>query len=379
MKKTELPCAVVEDLLPAYLEGLTSEETNRAVKDHLASCPVCAAKRAAMGGGDDIRAEQAETAREVDYLKAVRRRGRRRAWLAVLGTLLALTAGFAAMVFVIGSPLDPGGVGVSFQRKDDVLRVDISSMGSGNAFHSWKVEDLDGIVTITARSVLVSPLFREGGGTVEVPLEGVTEIWLGQAGESRLIWQEDTEISPDAWALYQAQVTYVGDNSAVGRLLAAADTWYGPAEFDYTISLQTASEPYGLTIHFDSVTAHIPGAADTINERMRILAPVLLALIGNLGEVQWTYAGENGAAVTHAMALERADADLPNWVEAYNTVKGMDLTAPASIKDYAASPAAVQQLLGLALFGFYGIGESGNLTSFAWADDLPAEQPAFVS
>ena len=380
MKKTELPCAVVEDLLPAYLEGLTSAETNAAVEDHLASCPACAAKRAAMGGGDDAaQAEQAETAREVDYLKKVRRRNRKRVAAAILCTVLVLLLGFTAKIFVIGTPLNPDGVGVSVQREDDVLRVDISSVGSGNAFHGWKVQDEDGIVTITARSVLVSPLFRDGTGTVEVPLEGVTEVWLGQAGEGRLIWQEDTEISPDAWMLYQAQTPYVGDNSAVGRALAAVDTWYGPPIVDYTISLQTSSEPYGLTIHFDSVTAYTPGAADTINERMRILAPVLLALVGNLEEVRWTYTGEDGVAVTHAMALERADAALPNWVEAYNTVRGMDLPALESIKDYAASPAAMQQLLDLALFGFYGIGESGNLTSFGWVDDLPAEQPTFVS
>ena len=380
MKKTELPCAVVEDLLPAYLEGLTSAETNAAVEDHLASCPACAAKRAAMGGGDDAaQAEQAETAREVDYLKAVRRKGRRRVWLAVLGTLLVLTAAFAAKIFVIGEPLGPTGVTVAAQQMDDALRVQISSNASGNAFWGWTVENQDGVVSITGRSVLVSPLFRDGSGTVEVPLEGVTEIWLGQAGEGRLVWQEGTEISPDAWALYQAQTPYVGDNSAVGRVLAAVDTWYGPPIVDYTISLQTSSEPYGLTIHFDSVTAYIPGAADTINERMRILAPVLLALVGNLEEVRWTYTGEDGVAVTHAMALERADAALPNWVEAYNTVRGMDLPALESIKDYAASPAAMQQLLDLALFGFYGIGESGNLTSFVWVDDLPAEQPAFVS
>ena len=45
----ELSCAIVEDLLPTYVEGLTSEETNMAVEAHLASCPACAAKRAAMG------------------------------------------------------------------------------------------------------------------------------------------------------------------------------------------------------------------------------------------------------------------------------------------------------------------------------------------
>ena len=376
----ELPCAIVGDLLPAYVEGLTSEETTAAVEAHLASCPACAAKRAAMGAEEGPSPEEtAETAREVDYLKAVRRRSRRRVAAAILCTVLVLLLGFAAKIFVIGTPLNPGGVAVDTQEEGGALQVGISSLGSGNAFRDWTVDNQDGVVVITARSVLVSPLFRDGTGTVEVPLEGVTEIWLGEAGEGRLVWQEGTEISPDAWALYQAQTPYVGDNSAVGRVLAAVDTWYGPPIVDYTISLQTSSEPYGLTIHFDSVTAYTPGAADTINERMRILAPVLLALVGNLEEVRWTYTGEDGVAVTHAMALERADAALPNWVEAYNTVRGMDLPALESIKDYAASPAAMQQLLDLALFGFYGIGESGNLTSFGWVDDLPAEQPTFVS
>ena len=45
----ELSCAIVEDLLPTYVERLTSEETNMAVEAHLASCPACAAKRTAMG------------------------------------------------------------------------------------------------------------------------------------------------------------------------------------------------------------------------------------------------------------------------------------------------------------------------------------------
>ena len=376
MKKTELPCAVVEDLLPAYLEGLTSAETNAAVEDHLASCPACAAKRAAMGGGDDAaQAEQAETAREVDYLKAVRRKGRRRVWLAVLGTLLVLTAAFAAKIFVIGKPLDPSGVGVSFQREDDVLRVDIASMGSGNAFWGWKAENQDGVVSITGRSVLVSPLFRDGSGTVEVPLEDVTEIWLGQAGEGRLVWQEDTEISPDAWALYQAQTPYVGDNSAVGRVLAAVDTWYGPY-IEYTISLQTDQEPYGLTIHFDDITAHM--SKDSVirvtDQRMYTLAPTLLALIGNLERVQWTCALSDGTYHTQTVTLEEVDEALPGWIEARNLAHNLidpdgepEWTALESIKDYAASPSAVQRLIDLTDYGFYTfMEEDGTYNFYPW-------------
>ena len=357
----ELPCAIVEDLLPAYLEGLTSAETNQAVEAHLASCPACAAKRAAMGAEEGPSPEEAEeTAREVDYLKAVRRRSRRRVAAAILCTVLVLLLGFAAKIFVIGTPLNPGGVAVDTQEEGGALQVGISSLGSGNAFRDWTVDNQDGVVSITARSVLVSPLFRDGGGTVEVPMEGVTEIWLGQAGEGRLVWQEGTEISPDAWALYQAQTPYVGNNSAVGRVLAAVDTWYGPPIVDYTISLQTSAEPYGLTIHFDDVTAHILGAGKSIDDRMYAVAPALLALIGNLGQVQWTYAAPDGTAVTRSVTLEEVDAALPDWIEARNLAHSLtspdeepDWTAPESIKDYAASPAAVQRLIDLTDYGFY--------------------------
>ena len=373
----ELPCAIVEDLLPAYVEGLTSEESRAAVEAHLTSCPACAAKRAAMGAEEEGPSpeESAEAAREVDYLKAVRRKGRRRVWLAVLGTLLVLTAAFAAKIFVIGKPLDPSGVGVSFQREDDVLRVDIASMGSGNAFWGWKAENQDGVVSIAGRSVLVSPLFRDGSGTVEVPLEGVTEIWLGQAGEGRLVWQEDTEISPDAWALYQAQTPYVGDNSAVGRVLAAVDTWYGPY-IEYTISLQTDQEPYGLTIHFDDITAHM--SKDSVirvtDQRMYTLAPTLLALIGNLERVQWTCALSDGTYHTQTVTLEEVDEALPGWIEARNLAHNLidpdgepEWTALESIKDYAASPSAVQRLMDLTDYGFYTfMEEDGTYNFYPW-------------
>ena len=370
----ELPCAIVEDLLPAYMEGLTSEETRQAVEAHLASCPACAAKRAAMGAEEGPSPEEAaETAREVDYLKAVRRRSRRRVAAAILCTVLVLLLGFAAKIFVIGEPLDPDGVAVSSQESDDVLQVQISSYGSGNAFHSWTAENQDGVVVITARSVLVSPLFRDGTGTVEVPLEGVTEVWLGQAGTGRMIWQEDTGISADAWALYQAQTPYVGDATAVGKLLAAVDTWYGPY-IEYTISLQTDQAPYGLTIHFDDVTAHILGAGKSIDDRMYAVAPALLALIGNLGQVQWTYAAPDGTAVTRSVTLEEADQALPDWIEARNLAHNLirpdgepDWTAPESVKDYAASPAALQRLLELTDLGFETVTvEDGHYVFNPW-------------
>lgn len=378
----ELPCAVVEDLLPAYVEGLTSEETRAAVEAHLASCPACAAKRAAMGAEEGPSPEESEeTAREVDYLKKVRRRGRRRVMMAVLVTLLVLMVGFAAKVFVIGDPLDPAGVMVtSFRQEDDSVQVSLSSTASGNAFRGWMVDNRDGVVSITARSVLVSPLFRDGTSTVKVPLEGVTEIWLGEAGEGRMIWQEDTNISADAWALYQAQTPYVGDAVAVGKVLAAVDAWYGPY-IEYTISLQTDQEPYGLTIHFDDITAHMrrDSTIQVTDRRMYALAPTLLALIGNLGRVQWTCALSDGTYHTQAITLTEVDEVLPDWIEARNLAHNLinpdgkpDWAVPESIKDCAASPAAVQRLMDLTYDGFHQVTvEDGTYAFYPWPQTPP--------
>ncbi|MBR2100310.1 MAG: zf-HC2 domain-containing protein [Eubacterium sp.] len=39
--KYELPCGVVNDLLPSYIDDLTSEESNTAIKSHLDNCDNC--------------------------------------------------------------------------------------------------------------------------------------------------------------------------------------------------------------------------------------------------------------------------------------------------------------------------------------------------
>ena len=101
-----------------------------------------------------------------------------------------------------------------------------------------------------------------------------------------------------------------------------------------------------------------------IDKRMYAIAPSLLALIGNLGQVQWTYAAPDGTTVTRSVTLEEVDQALPDWIEAYNLDAGADWTAPESVKDYAASPAALQQLLDLTCHGFYVVTEEDGTTIF---------------
>jgi len=36
-----LHCKIVQDLLPNYIEGLTSDVTNTSIEEHLSSCDAC--------------------------------------------------------------------------------------------------------------------------------------------------------------------------------------------------------------------------------------------------------------------------------------------------------------------------------------------------
>lgn len=44
----KISCAIAKDLLPNYIEKLTSEETNRAMEEHLRNCTDCTMERDAM-------------------------------------------------------------------------------------------------------------------------------------------------------------------------------------------------------------------------------------------------------------------------------------------------------------------------------------------
>lgn len=82
-----LPCHIVRDLLPSYLDHLTGPETEADMQEHLASCPDCRAARDAMAA--DLGAEKAPPPK-LNFLKRFRWQQRLGAILSVAVTLLCL-------------------------------------------------------------------------------------------------------------------------------------------------------------------------------------------------------------------------------------------------------------------------------------------------
>lgn len=86
--KNDLTCGVVRDLLPSYIEGLLGEDSREAVDRHLKTCPACTAQKEAMAARTGPEPEEA--AKEVDYLKRVKKGTVKKIVLAVVCTALVL-------------------------------------------------------------------------------------------------------------------------------------------------------------------------------------------------------------------------------------------------------------------------------------------------
>ena len=335
--KNDLTCGVVRDLLPSYVEGLTSPESNTAVERHLSECPDCAQLRTALAGAPKQAAP--EDAKEVDYLKKVKRRGLRRVAAAVAVTVLLFTAGVAAKLFVIGTPIQTQGM--SWVISTDVpgqLDIRVYSIWSGTACRQWETEqEPEGIVRVTCRQVLPSPLSNSGDYRAVLNTEGVNAVYLGD----QLIWQGGIEISPQIDRIYQAQTLYVGNAPAVGQVLSAGRfDWIG----DYTIELQTSAQPYHLTLNFSA--PHTPGGIRLSETGLYQDMAAVLAIIGNLDEIECAFRDENSQPWSRVLTVEELNQDLPRIVADYNERFSHGKPCPLydDVKDYAGSCADLEQL-----------------------------------
>lgn len=88
MAENKLSCEIVQDLLPSYCDGLTSEVTNRAVEDHLADCHYCRVKLEALKLELPLEVQEPPPAAAVQVVKKARRNTKRWAALITAGVLL---------------------------------------------------------------------------------------------------------------------------------------------------------------------------------------------------------------------------------------------------------------------------------------------------
>lgn len=123
--------------------------------------------------------------------------------------------------------------------------------------------------------------------------------------------------------LVAVRTPYVGDNNAVSKVLAALKY---DREGSFTISLDTDSTPYGLSVTYTQLKRREPDEAVLVRTLDRIA--LTLALIDNLDGARVMYRADTVIPPNYAMTIAEADA-----------------YAEMSIKQAAGSEQSMQRLL----------------------------------
>ncbi len=256
----------------------------------------------------------------------------------------AVLVSVLAVVFVVigltTSPKDLSGKSVAvnatilkidkINQTITVKGIDTNSPIGDNCIVNWKDANLQTVINKEEPVIISIDDFTEGDHVV---------LFLGEIQESyptrakaTTIQLEPKETLVTAYPikdLWDARTKYVGDNSAVGKLIGLLPVPIG-MQYDH-FELQTASPPYKVTIVY-SVPAQslsdYKSESSAASDTFRTNALFLLALIENADEIQVTLT-DGSQKIEFTNGREWAD----------NIVEG-------EVTDYGKSPEKLQELTG---------------------------------
>lgn len=311
----EIPCEVIEDLLPLYADNLTQNETNQIIKEHLKECESCLIKYENMTGqmGKEFLKEEAPQT-EIDYLKKIKRKNQNKIVFATLSTILIGAAIILAKLFVIGSPI--GDYQTITEAAGGKLRITGEISDTSKAFRRYEIKDGALVIYGTSSSFLN----HRKQFALDYELNQGDILVNGD-----LVKADGTIITAKAQNLYKNKNPYIGGMPGNATLAGILKIY--PNLGSFTNQLQTTKEPYGWTLRFEQEV--LPSNQMKFDSMMESYAAALLALINNCGEITWTYQSGN-ESVSKTYTLQDANKRLEQ-----------------DVKSYSASPERVQELLNL--------------------------------
>lgn len=355
----QITCDIARDLLPLYIDRVCSADSAALVEAHLQSCPTCKAEYEKLS-----QREFRYDAREKELLAGLSKRWKKSKrsilWRALAVALAVMLAG-SALVYGAGEKAVPAsGIEVSALSRlenGDLAFILTAADGSGLREVYLNAVDSSGTVCITAVTTRL-PLFStsqsaESGWIFNTKDTGIkricyTEGYLNDSTEFTIWEEQDAVAAADEQTLarikrmetledrgsdaltqeiYRKKATYIGSAPDDMKLLGAMHI--GDILGPYTIQLTTASEPYGITLHFKNPVA--PAECEAFDAKMRAYATVILAMIDNSGWVGWTYPSYNRAG-------EEIQAETTFDLE------GAQAFAGSAVKRFGESEASLREL-----------------------------------
>ena len=116
-----MKCDIIKDLLPSYIEGLTSKTSNEEIEKHLDICEGCRTFYQEMTGEIEEKLPTTEV-KELDYLKKIRKKNIR--MVAIVAGSVAVVLLILVRLFAVGFPVSSKDMDMTYKIKDNNLEID---------------------------------------------------------------------------------------------------------------------------------------------------------------------------------------------------------------------------------------------------------------
>lgn len=278
--KNKLPCELIRDLFPSYIDDLTSDITNELVEEHLAECEDC---HRVLDSMKDCFVEPPDTKeeKEIDFLKKTRKKTEGFMIGSILTAVLVMVICLVIRNYFIGTDVCSDYVACDVSVNGNVLSVTGAIADTALGISDVTFAEEDGVVTLSFKGVRRSPFHDRFFEKEYVADKVISEVRL----DERIVWAGGENISPITSSVYNTRHLYIGDMSKNGRTAGALNISYYLGNF--TNELQTVEEPYGWKLIFQN--SFSANRKTGMEKDMRSYAYVMLAVIGNLGEVSYEY------------------------------------------------------------------------------------------
>lgn len=190
----QVNCNIIQDLLPSYIERLTSEQSNQAIEKHINNCSECSKYLNELR--QDI-APQADLPDEIDYLKKIKSKMKRSKYisLGILSLALVISMGAFLRFYVIGWPANifSTDITIDYDYKNDNVVIQ-GQLLNGNSIGRVVVRDTNNtnITKLTMYEVLPSFLFNKKDFTTTIPLQDdMYVVWQERDKQQDLFWESE--------------------------------------------------------------------------------------------------------------------------------------------------------------------------------------------
>ena len=301
-----IPCEIIQDLLPSYVDGLTNDVTNAAIEEHVESCEKC--RQILEGMRDGIEKQYVpddSDKKEIDFLKKNKKRNVKVVIFSLSAAILTLAVIVFIRFFVVGEPRYDNWLDCKVTVDGKRLSVEGYPVDPAHAVSDTIITEEDGVVTISTKAVRKN-FIHKGGFYIET-FEAENDIHQVVL-DGRVVWEDGEAISLLASEVYETRHDYVGEMPANGET-ARALNMQGRLG-DYRNELMTAEEPYGWILRLPDYTEK----DRTLKESdMESMAYILIGVISNLDRVTFEYTIDGKAEVKtidSAMATEYFGKDI---------------------------------------------------------------------